>query len=316
VLTMLPDGYTLRPSTTADVVPAQALLDAVESASAGEPRRGEFEVAIACRDARLDLATNTWVVEALGGELVGFVFLFWGESAQGEAEPFVHPDHRGRGVGEALLDAVETRAAELAGAAPPETAPRLHVFCAESKARRRESLLGRGFRAVRESYLMRIDLPDGPIDTAPLPAGIDVRPFAPGRDEEAVFAADEEAYAGHFLHQSSTLAQWRAHTVELAAFDPSLWLVGWSGDEVAGEALTFLDEEEAYVDSLAVREAWRGQGLGLALLTRAFALAQQRGRRKVRLGVDAQNPTGALALYLKAGMRIERREEVYAKGLR
>jgi len=311
-----PEGYTLRHTTTQDVQAVQALLDVVESDSTGEPRRSEIEVATRFRDPRAELTRNSWVVVGPDGALAGFGFVFWSRSAQGEAELFVHPDHRGLGLGEALLDTIEARAIDLASAAPRESKPRLHVWCGEAKARRRRWLLGHGYRAVRESYLMRIDLPDEPIAEMPLPPGVDVRPFVLGRDEPAVHAADEEAFADHFLHDPSTLEEWMIDSVELKGFDPSLWLVAWAGDEVAGESLTLIFETEAYVDSLSVRRSWRGRGLGLALLTRAFAAAHARGLRKIRLGVDAQNPTGALALYLKAGMRVERREEVFAKDLR
>ena len=39
-----------------------------------------------------------------------------------------------------------------------------------------------------------------------------------------------------------------------------------------------------------------------SLLRRAFAELAARGLREVRLGVDAENPTGAVALYEDVGM--------------
>ena len=309
-------GYCLRHTRASEVAAVQALLDLTESAALSEPRRHPLDIATELRDSRMDRATNTWVAVAPGGELAGFARLFWGSSAQGDAEIAVHPDHRPRGVDAALLDAVEVRAAELAVAAPAGVVPRLHVLCDETDTARRSILAGRGYSPVRESYLMRIDLAWGPAHVTQVPPGVEVRTFVPGRDEAAVYAADQEAFADHFLFEPSNLEQWRTHSVELIDFDPSLWLIAWEEGEVAGEALTLLRGDEAYVDSLAVRRRWRGRGLGLALLTRAFACARQRGRRTVRLGVDAQNPTGALALYLKAGMRVERREVRVAKDLR
>jgi len=313
---MLDARYTLRHTREVDIEGAQAAVDAAQADLMGERRRGEIEVAAATRDPRMALADNTWVVEAPGGGIAAFAFLFWGSTAQGEADVYVHPAHLERGAGGALLDAVERRAAALAATAPSVTAPRLHVWCDDTRLARRAALAERGFHVVRESYLMRLDLDERAPDPWPLPAGIELRPFAPGRDEEAVFIATEEAYTDHFLFSPSTMDEWRLHTVEHPRFDPSLWLLAWAGSEVAGETMAFADEAELYVDSVSVRRPWRGRGLGLALLTRAFALAAERSLGKVRLGVDARNPTGALALYLKAGMRIERRDEVYAKDLR
>jgi ribosomal protein S18 acetylase RimI-like enzyme len=55
-----------------------------------------------------------------------------------------------------------------------------------------------------------------------------------------------------------------------------------------------------------VRKPWRGRGLGLALLGEVFRLLAERGCAAVRLWVDAQNTTGALRVYERAGMRQER----------
>jgi ribosomal protein S18 acetylase RimI-like enzyme len=40
-----------------------------------------------------------------------------------------------------------------------------------------------------------------------------------------------------------------------------------------------------------------------------------RGLRKVRLGVDAENPTGATRLYERAGMRVLRRSNTWEREL-
>lgn len=57
-------------------------------------------------------------------------------------------------------------------------------------------------------------------------------------------------------------------------------------------------------------------GLGLALLLHAFGEFFRRGYRKVSLGVDAQNITGALRLYEKAGMHVIRQMDMYEKEIR
>ena len=309
----LPAGFTLRHTTPADVAAAQAMLDAVESAEVGEPRHSPLDIAADCQSPRLELERDTWLVQAPEGDLAAFGFVFWGESAQGHAEPFVLPRYRGLGLGDALLETIEARALERAGLAALAVHPRLRVFCGEDKVRRRGWLLDHGYRAVREGYLMRLDLGDDPPPPAPLPVGIELREFAPGRDDEAVHAASDEAFADHFLHQPSTLEEWRARTFGRLGFDPTLWVVAWAGEEVVGDSLAYRDGSEAYVDSLSVRRRWRGRGLGLALLTRVFVIAHESGLRKIRLGADAQNPTGALALYFRAGMHVERRSETYAK---
>ncbi len=74
--------------------------------------------------------------------------------------------------------------------------------------------------------------------------------------------------------------------------------------------------EMGFVNSLAVRPAWRRRGLGLALLHQAFTWFWERGERRVGLGVDTENPTDASRLYERAGMRAVWQADVYEKVLR
>ncbi len=70
------------------------------------------------------------------------------------------------------------------------------------------------------------------------------------------------------------------------------------------------------VDDLGVRRAYRRRGLGMAQLRHVFAAFYARGIRRVGLGVDAENVTGATRLYGRAGMRVYRAWDLYDKELR
>ena len=70
-----------------------------------------------------------------------------------------------------------------------------------------------------------------------------------------------------------------------------------------------------WIASVGVRQPWRRQGLGLALIHHAFGEFWRRGERKVGLGVDAENPTGATRLYERAGMHVAFDAVVYEKRL-
>jgi mycothiol synthase len=71
----------------------------------------------------------------------------------------------------------------------------------------------------------------------------------------------------------------------------------------------------AFVAMLGVRPAWRRLGLGQALLLHAFGAFHAGGKRKVFLGVDSENPTGATRLYERVGMHVRLEDIVYAKDL-
>jgi hypothetical protein len=47
----------------------------------------------------------------------------------------------------------------------------------------------------------------------------------------------------------------------------------------------------------------------------AVVVTDERGRRRIGLGVDAENPTGATQLYERVGMRASSQDDVYEKSL-
>ena len=42
---------------------------------------------------------------------------------------------------------------------------------------------------------------------------------------------------------------------------------------------------------------------------------KRRGMKRASLGVDAENLTGAVAIYERAGMTVERRSDIYSRPL-
>jgi ribosomal protein S18 acetylase RimI-like enzyme len=154
--------------------------------------------------------------------------------------------------------------------------------------------------------------PSGPPEVSPLPAGLAVRTY---RDEDAepLRAALNEAFVdGRDWHDVSA-GNFREFFLRARGFDPALWLLAFDGDELAGFSLAYAgrggDPELGWIGTLGVRRPWRRRGLGEALLRRSFAALYDRGFRRVGLGVDAENPTGARRLYERAGMRAIRQQD-------
>jgi mycothiol synthase len=180
----------------------------------------------------------------------------------------------------------------------------------------RDAVSAAGFELVRHSFQMTRPL-DG-VEPPEWPDGIRVATFEP-EQVAAVHAAAQESFADHWEHRDSPLEEWRKHFLEDPRFDPSLWFVAWDRDEVAGVSLCRLhpsgDAEHGYVSTLGVRRPWRRQGLGTALLLHSFADMKRRGMTKASLGVDAENTTGAVRLYERAGMTVDQRYDLYRKPL-
>jgi mycothiol synthase len=319
MMTALPDGYRLRHPSADDLPAVQDLLDAAESADAEEPCRHDMDVVVIATTTLLDLEHDSWVVVAPDGAMAGCGWLWQPRRCDTEfiGDHYVHPDHRERPVDDALIDAIEGRVRERRAECPALT--RLVLFSESSNARRCDSLCRRGFEYARDFYNMGIDLaPNG----APVawPAGVAVRVIRPEVDAHAAHAAHEDAFAEHYLHAPALFADWRALTLDREDFDASLWLLAWDGTEIAGEVWAVERDQcgagvVGVIESLAVRKPWRGRGLGEALLREIFRLLGDRGRATARLWVDAQNATGALRVYERAGMHVARHILVFGRPL-
>jgi len=174
-----------------------------------------------------------------------------------------------------------------------------------------------GLEPIRSSFQMRIELARE-IARPEWPEGVVVRAFRPGEDER-VYEAHQESFEDHWDYRRTPMDEWRRWLRETPRFDPELWFVAEEGDEIAGVALCAWhwsgDPQFGWVHVLGVRRPWRRRGLGLALLLHAFADFKARGATRVGLGVDAENTTGAVRLYERAGMTVARRNDTYQKKL-
>jgi mycothiol synthase len=306
--------YRLRPASLDDAAGVTALKRAAEIARHGDSDVSIEQVREEWALPRLDLARDAWVAEDAAGSLAGYGFC-WVESppAMVVAEQTVHPEHRGRGLSELLLDLAEARAAELAGACA--VAGSLDVWTSESDAQRRRLYEAHGFTHIRTFLRLERDLADS-VEPPAWPRGVEARPFRRGRDEAAVHAAGEEAFRDHFRPTEMDLAEWLDFRFVRDDLDLALWLVAWEGDQVAGSVLCFETPLGGYVDELFVRRPWRGRGLGRALLLSVCAELRRRGQPLAYLGVDSENSTGAMQLYGSAGFSQRRPATcVYARDL-
>jgi mycothiol synthase len=178
-----------------------------------------------------------------------------------------------------------------------------------------------GYRHIRTTYHMLLEMA-ADIPAPQFPEGIELRPFIQGEHDIAVWQAQNEAFRDHWGHEDVTFEDWSYDRLQDSEFDPTLWFlaVDRHSEEIAGYAIcrphAFQDRNVGWVRSLGVRRPWRKRGIGLALLRQAFHEFYRRGTRKVGLGVDAQNLTGALRLYENAGMRVTLAFDHYEKELR
>ena len=224
----------------------------------------------------------------------------------------LHPEHGSVKLGHRLLARGEQRAAELA--APGAL---VHASCSSADERARSLFEERGYRLVRHSFRMVAEL-DTPPPPPIWPDGFELRPFERERDAEAVYEADMDAFSDHWGFTRTPYDDWCRWFLD-ERLDPELWFLAYAGEEIAGFCLCrpheFADREMGWVSVLGVRPPWRRRGLASALLLHAFGEFHRRGRKRVGLGVDAENTTGAVAFYERVGMRAVRRFDTWEKPL-
>lgn len=300
----LPSGFALRVPLPADAAAAAAVIAAEDRAFRGEAQWDANDQ----RDlwSQLDLERNAWLVETDGRVVAAGSLMQRGEKLDGWIS--VHPEFTGRGLATALIRIVEERAHELGG-----RSVKLDAYAENAVGK---TLLERfGYRDVRRFYEMRIEL-DGPPPEPKWPPGLSVARFDP-TDARELHAAVNDAFADEWNWHPRSFDEWRALRMDTPNFDPTLWFVVKDGDEIAAFLLSTAKQYGGpWIASVGVRKPWRQRGLGLALLQEAFAEFYRRGERRVALGVDATNPTGATRLYDRAGMHVHSEDIVYEKALR
>ena len=294
----------MRAATDADLDGVVRLIDDADAALGLDPDPIREYLTWVWHIPSTNLSRDTRLV-LKGSEIACFAQGMWTPEEGGPLDSLVrvHPDHLGRGIGSWVLGWVEALGAERGSEG-------VRAQTADRDVAGRTLLTSRGYRHVRSSWTMgrRLDPEEDPGAT---PAGVAIRAFEPDRDERALHEVNEASFADHWGFRPSPYETFAAEMYEAEDWDPSLAHLAEVDGEVVGHSVALSFAGDGYVAVLGVVPAWRGRGIAKALLRRAFAELAKRGHREVRLGVDAQNPTGAVALYEGIGMTPYRSYDIF-----
>lgn len=308
----LPSGFTAAPATESDA-PAIAAVMSASHAANGDPSPVTAEE-LKSDWSGVDLPTASVVIRDPGGTITGYADIDNQANVVISVYAYVAPEFRGRGVGTALWQWGDDYGRQAMRSAPDGDQVLVQQFIPSPAATARQLLEDAGYRAVRETFVMETSL-DRPLPEPVWPAGIAVRQFVPGQDDQATFEAVEDAFRDLWGRPRGTFERFAA-LMTTSDFDPALWLVAVDGDQIAGIGLARAPSDEGWIDVIGVRRPWRRQGIGLALLHDLFAALRARGLRSVSLSVDAESQTGAPRLYGRAGMTVRTSYLRYRKELR
>jgi len=270
------------------------------------------------RDTRLVLSSQ--------GQAIGYVEVW--DTANPPVHPWVwwcvHPKYLGNGVGSYLLKWAEERAQQAIERCPTGTRVAYRSGADSVVGPAKAVMEAHGMKNIRHSFHMRIEMESPPPEPI-WPQGITLKVFDREQDEVAdVYRADTDAFRDHFGFVEQPFAEglerFSYFMLSEESYAPGLWFLAMDGDQIAGICLnrkqSYEDPEVGWVSTLGVLRPWRKRGIGLALLQHSFGEFYRRGYRKVGLGVDGKNLTGALRLYEKAGMHVQRQFQLYEKELR
>ncbi len=273
-----------------------------------------------------DPGASTGVVISPQGEMIGAVIVM------DLGDPPIHPGvygcvragYEGRGIGSYLVQWAENRAGQAVDRCPEGARVSMYLQATPTHEPTIRLFEKMGLNPVRYSWFMLRDLDEAPPDPS-WPQSIQIQTQADLDDLALILGATDEAFEDHWGYVDRSGDEERIqrfrHSIETDEdHDPSLWFLAMEGDEIVGVALCAsrlgTDRETGMVNTLGVRRPWRRQGLGRALLYHAFGEFYARGYRRVGLGVDTQNLSGATRLYKRVGMRVDRELVVYEKELR
>ena len=283
-----------------EVAAAAAVLNAHSQALHGVDDITPPELEEVWRAPEIEFPADVFVAER-GASLVGYVDTIpfgtssWVDVRATEAEAY-----------SPLIEAATRRSEE-------HEKKHIRAFAADADTAAGTAIKQAGYRPIRHGFRMGIEL-DGALPAPQWPKGFAVRVYREG-DAEAFHRGHQESFADTWEFTPEPFEPW-AHWFMGAAFQPEHWFLVEADGDLAAVALCRIseaEEESGWVRILGVLPAYRRRGLARALLQHVFRHFAGYGMKRVQLGVDAENPTGAVALYEQAGMHVVRRNVTYER---
>jgi len=244
--------------------------------------------------------TTQHILVSEGGELVGYAQLESGPDWSA-GQLLVSPDHRRAGVGTKLLQQLIM-----------ESSSPLRVWAMGDTPAARALATAVGMARQRELLIMERRL-DGELPEPVVPAGVQIRTFVPGQDDQQWLRVNAAAFADHPEQAMIDLDDLEDRMAE-PWFDPMGFFVATRDGTMIGFHWTKQHQDqlgEVYVLGIAPSEARRG--LGKALLLTGLRWLQQQGNSRVKLYVEADHQA-AIELYLTYGFTTVSRDVMYAQG--
>lgn len=321
-----PVGLQLRPYAGASDIPFIADVINREAENDELPFResvADITAWVSIPNDKFDAARDVTIAE-IDGVPVAYGQRSWVDTTDGlreyRTDGAVLPEWQRQGIGTALLANNIEMHRKVARTHETERPRFLGSFTADRIVGSHELLRSFAFEQTRWFFEMTRDLSQ-PIPEVPMPDGLEVRPVEAATIRQ-IWDADVEAFLDHWGGFDGSEDNYKRFLAR-PGFDPTLWIIAWDGDEVAGGVVNAIETAEnemlgvkrGWLHSVFTRRAWRKRGLANALIARSLVAIRERGMDSGILGVDAANPTGALGLYERNGFVVAERSTAWRKPL-
>lgn len=289
----------------ANLINACNEVDKLDDGVSVQELREEFDMPSV--DKALDL--QLWEDEE--GILIGFGDLWITEPNEvidGFLSIYVHPEARSNGLEIEIIEWADTRMREvkIARGFPVK----LRTGARSTQTERIQLLENNGFTIDRYFFRMERNMNE-PIPEAHFPNGFTLRCMEGEQDAKAWVDLHNNSFIDHWNFHPVTLEMLK-HWLQESSYRSNLDLLAVTDDDsFVAQCYCYINLEnnarternEGNVGILGVRRGFRKIGLGRAMLLSGLQRLKQAGVDTVRLGVDADNPNGALRLYESVGFQ-------------
>jgi GNAT superfamily N-acetyltransferase len=231
----------------------------------------------------------------------------------------IKPLWRSQGIEEAMIHWCESRLLTIAESHPEDSKRFFQTYSMDKKQFYNQIVEQLGYKVARYGFGMARSLDH--IPQANLPEEVEVRPVLE-KDIRKIWDASIEAFRDHWGFAEPTEEDFDGYQ-KSKYFQPALWQVAWHGDAVVGSILNYIDHDynqkynrkRGWTEEITTHRDWRNKGIASGLIVRSMQMHKAQGMTEVALGVDTQNPTGALHVYQKLGYQQEKTWLTYRKPL-
>lgn len=315
-----PEGIQARPIDKGDADAWADLLAAAEKVDQRGENYSAEDLVDELDDPHLDAPLDTiglWADEQMIGFGKAYASGTLVDVHRVHTEGTIRPEWRRRGLGTTVMRWLIHRAGEIHAAKHPGVPGEINNGTVSTNLGVQALLLGLGFEETRYFFDMKRPL-DQPVPEVALADGFRLRGFDPALDE-TLRETHNEVFRDHWGSSPRDEDSWQSWFTGARAFRARASCVVMDGETIAAYVLGYeweADTEvtgirELYIGQVGTRRAYRGRGLARAALARVLAEAVQAGYQRAGLGVDADNPTGALGLYESLGFTVHSKWTTY-----